>query len=107
MPPNTEIIDRRTAWGNPFKVGDNLDNLALEAELSAAELSANVITLDISLRLFRAYLCGHRNLVEAARHYLAGKNLACWCKLDAPCHGDVWIEILNPENKQYSDHEKK
>lgn len=26
---------------------------------------------------------------------LRGKNLACWCKLGAPCHADVLLEIAN------------
>lgn len=27
---------------------------------------------------------------------LRGKNLACWCALDAPCHADVLLELANP-----------
>ena len=26
---------------------------------------------------------------------LRGKNLACWCPLDAPCHADVLLKIAN------------
>lgn len=26
---------------------------------------------------------------------LRGKNLACWCKLGAPCHADVLLELAN------------
>jgi hypothetical protein len=26
---------------------------------------------------------------------LRGKNLACWCPLDAPCHADVLLELAN------------
>lgn len=26
---------------------------------------------------------------------LRGKNLACWCALDQPCHADVLLEIAN------------
>lgn len=26
---------------------------------------------------------------------LSGKNLACWCALDAPCHADVLLELAN------------
>lgn len=37
---------------------------------------------------------------EEIRAHLRGKNLACWCALDAPCHADVLIEIANaPEAK--------
>lgn len=30
---------------------------------------------------------------------LRGKNLACWCKPDAPCHADVLLEIANRPTK--------
>jgi hypothetical protein len=26
---------------------------------------------------------------------LRGKNLACWCPLDKPCHADVLLELAN------------
>lgn len=26
---------------------------------------------------------------------LRGKNLACWCPLDEPCHADVLLEVAN------------
>lgn len=27
---------------------------------------------------------------------LKGKDLACWCPLDQPCHADVLLELANP-----------
>jgi len=27
--------------------------------------------------------------------HLRGKNLACWCALDQPCHADVLLELAN------------
>ena len=47
-----------------------------------------------SLRLYRTHaetfdtLTLHRDL--------AGKDLACWCPLDQPCHADVLLELANP-----------
>jgi hypothetical protein len=35
------------------------------------------------------------NLIEAARRELAGKNLACWCRVGLSCHADVLLEIAN------------
>lgn len=29
------------------------------------------------------------------RAELAGRDLACWCPLDQPCHGDVLLELAN------------
>jgi hypothetical protein len=26
---------------------------------------------------------------------LRGKNLACWCPLDQPCHAEVLLELAN------------
>lgn len=26
---------------------------------------------------------------------LRGKNLACWCRLDQPCHADVLLQLAN------------
>jgi hypothetical protein len=37
-------------------------------------------------------------LVEQLRNPLAalrGKDLACWCPLDQPCHADVLLELAN------------
>ncbi|MEU7004882.1 DUF4326 domain-containing protein [Nonomuraea sp. NPDC046570] len=47
-----------------------------------------------ALRLFRRHLVEHPELVEQARRELAGKDLACWCRLGEACHGDVWLDVL-------------
>ena len=42
----------------------------------------------------------HRHLPERLETKLAplrGKNLACWCPLDQPCHADVLLELANPQ----------
>jgi hypothetical protein len=49
---------------------------------------------------FRAALMAAGGNVERARLVeglpsLRGKNLACWCRLDQPCHADVLLEIGN------------
>jgi hypothetical protein len=36
-----------------------------------------------------------KRLVIAAKIELRGKNLACWCPFDRPCHADVLIRIAN------------
>ena len=28
---------------------------------------------------------------------LRGRDLACWCPLDKPCHADVLLRLANPE----------
>ncbi len=34
---------------------------------------------------------------------LAGRNLACWCAPDKPCHADVLLELANPHNFKSED----
>jgi hypothetical protein len=35
------------------------------------------------------------HLRDAARTELRGKDLACWCPPDQPCHADVLLELAN------------
>lgn len=48
-----------------------------------------------------ARLAGEPDFMKAIE-FLRGKNVACWCGLDRPCHGDIWLEAANrprPMNK--------
>lgn len=80
MPPNTVKVDRSTRWGNPSRIGD-------EGIADAAHAVAT----------FRAYTEGSDASFYRAhvRSHLAGRNLACWCKLGEPCHADVLLELAN------------
>ncbi len=77
MPENTTYVGRPTPWGNPFVVDDHAP---------AA----------VCVEQFRRYVLGR---IENGTGYplaaLRGKNLACWCPLDMPCHADVLLEIAN------------
>lgn len=41
-----------------------------------------------------------RVTVEDVRRELAGRDLACWCRADRPCHADVLLAIANAEVSQ-------
>jgi hypothetical protein len=47
-----------------------------------------------SLRLYLLHAEGFD--AAALRRDLAGRDLACWCPLDRPCHADVLLELANP-----------
>lgn len=34
-------------------------------------------------------------ILAALREDLGGRDLACWCPLDAPCHADVLLELAD------------
>lgn len=101
MPENTVKVDQSTRWGNPYKVGDPLENAELivikRANLTPDQIESRIITQEVSVALFRAFLTtwSGKRLVSRAACELPEKNLACWCKPGDPCHADVWLEVLN------------
>lgn len=66
-------IDRRSVWGNPFRIGTDGDR-------------ATVIDR------YRAYLLASPQLL-ARLPELRGKLLGCWCHPE-PCHGCVLLQQL-------------
>ncbi|KIA72703.1 hypothetical protein ANMWB30_24710 [Arthrobacter sp. MWB30] len=90
MPENTVYVGRGSKWGNPYPVGDSQ-------------------WTPQGFKLWASY----RDVVEAHRddittgtlgvpkpeeiRALAGKNLACWCPLNQPCHAEVLLEIANTQ----------
>lgn len=95
MPPNTVSVTRPGKWGNPFQIGKNRchgrgENFRQEPIEDAAT----------AVRFFREmFEHSDRNYPTDAEIVAAlrGKNLACWCDLDEPCHVDVLLERANPE----------
>jgi len=84
MPLNTVYVGRPSKWANPFRVGIDGDR-------------------ETVVRKFREYamekLKEDPNWLEPLR----GKDLACWCPLDKPCHADVLIELLKKEKPLVSE----
>jgi len=74
------VVSRPGRWGNPWKVGDGLSSEDTVAHYRAALLGGR---LDVTVKEVRADL--------------GGRNLACWCPLSAPCHGDILLAIANEE----------
>lgn len=48
-----------------------------------------------ALRLYAEHLDANPHLVEQARRDLAGRDLACWCRLDQPCHVDELLRRIS------------
>lgn len=75
--PGDVYVGRPSKWGNPHRTKPRASADAVEryrADLLAGRLEVTQ---------------------EDVRHELRGKDLACWCPLDQPCHADVLIEIAN------------
>jgi hypothetical protein len=95
MPPNTVKVDRSTRWGNPFRIGETVHRGP--AFSGRDEL---VRDADDACRMFRRHLFNLRSATELVAP-LRGKNLACWCAPDVPCHADVLLELANKGNTRH------
>jgi hypothetical protein len=87
MPADTLKIDRTTRWGNPFKVGTSG---VPDAATAVARFRDLVARLDVDADPKLAHFAP-----DSVRAALQGSNLACWCPLGSPCHGDVLLELAN------------
>ena len=70
---NTVLIDRRTKWGNKFRIG--------------ADGSRDEVIARYRADLWRRIRAGELALEELAG--LASCWLACWCYPENRCHGEV------------------
>jgi hypothetical protein len=76
LPAGAVVVTRPTKWGNPHPL-----------ELGRAE----------AVRRYREDLLAGRLKVTVAdvKLELRGRDLACYCPLDEPCHADVLLAVAN------------
>ncbi|MDO9068608.1 MAG: DUF4326 domain-containing protein [Deltaproteobacteria bacterium] len=111
LPPNTVCVDRSTRWGNPFPAGN--EGVQIECLPLGLDGDDPRDRATAAVDLFRRWLTGGKvnelialflpnpgrkpPPIRIIQRELAGKNLACWCELDQPCHADVLLELANAE----------
>lgn len=107
MPEGCVYVGRPTWFGNPWRAGGFVDQLAATSD------NENLLPRDMvtwfgrraneriadaaeAVEMYRRWLidCNNRN-VPLPVSTLRGKDLACWCALDQPCHADVLLDVAN------------
>lgn len=88
MPPNTIYVGRGSKWGNPYQAGKDGDGAPAYLVRLYREYLDRLLAADSPARA---------SCLEALAE-LRGKNLACWCPLDKPCHADVLLELANGDS---------
>ena len=78
MPPNTVYVGRPTRWGNPFLMAEWGRQGAIDR--------------------YRLWLESKLDVWADFLEPLKGKDLACWCPLNKPCHADILLEFLERGN---------
>ena len=97
MPPNTVSVARPGKWGNPFKPGVTVCG-GRGFSFSARTIDNNTQAVEAFKTMLEQPLRAYPTGGEVELH-LRGKNLACWCKLDQPCHADVLLELANAKEQ--------
>jgi hypothetical protein len=105
MPPNTVYVGRGSRWGNPWEV-TRLPNGEWWCEVegrrgrlgpfptkAAASIAAVIGYRYIIARVIAGVI--EPGFTQSDWANIRGKNLACWCALDQPCHADVLLELAN------------
>lgn len=89
MPANTVSVTRPGLFGNSFRVGDK--NPATGERIKTPAEAVALFRETVRMNM----LGTDSSWLELCKEHLRGKNLACWCSLDRPCHADVWLEVVN------------
>lgn len=91
MPENCVSVTRPGPFGNPFIVGRDCDKPG-----EAVKLFRQTMDLAIQGHDFGDNEDGrHCHKIVDRLDELRGRDLACFCALDAPCHADVLLELAN------------
>jgi hypothetical protein len=90
-PDGAIVVARPSRWGNPWTADSEaimVGGIPVPAPRSSL------------VRIFRWHLVDLKGdglpfTVADVRAELRGRDLACWCPLDEPCHADVLLELAN------------
>ncbi len=104
MPVGAVYVGRPTKWGNPFVAyrdgHPNYDKHSVSPEI-AVSCFRSLVTREGSWSSLPAPKWPKGKIpsewvtVEDVQRELRGKDLACFCPLDQPCHADVLLELAN------------
>jgi hypothetical protein len=74
------VVTRPTKWGNPHP-------LSLGREEAVRRYREDLLAGRLAIT------------VEDVERELRGRDVACYCPLDEPCHADVLLELANRQRR--------
>ena len=101
-------VARPSPWGNPFRRGDTFDVTHYGAHCNTdgwllwkhgTPGERRIVTVNEPLVLVGLF-AGFMDRFPRDLTPLRGKNLACWCALDKPCHATVLLKLANPKTEE-------
>ena len=111
MPEGAVYVGRPSGWGNPYRVGEtyytDFASGPVEFPIPTAREAGRhphglIVQVCEGPAQAVAWYAGWANAMLRQDHSwlapLRGRDLACWCPLDQPCHADVLLELANPSS---------
>lgn len=93
MPEGAVYVGRPSVWQNPFGL-----------RCTAASIPCD--TIEDAVKLHRDMVAAECTAMRRVPNYiwaLRGKVLACWCRIDQPCHADLLLRIANGPPMSFPD----
>lgn len=108
-PEGAIVVARPTRFGNPFVVGSQCSLSGFDADGMSFDGVSVTMTRSMAVEAYRDLMIGRLDTYGSehpddlvyvqiwrdALDSLRGRDLACWCPLDQPCHADVLLELAN------------
>lgn len=97
LPDNTVCVNRGTKWGNPYKIVPRYGWYRIElrgnlvGSVSTSQNEAHKVSVDMYKKYIDILIRDKRVDISLLR----GKNLACFCSADLPCHADYLLKLSN------------
>lgn len=98
-PAGCVIVGRGTRWGNPYKLDGTIDLRYIRSDLhdiARSEQQKARSQREVVHAFHLNLLCGALSFtIRDVKRELRGKDLACWCGAESPCHAEVLLSIAN------------
>ncbi|CAQ03299.1 DUF4326 domain-containing protein [Clavibacter sepedonicus] len=91
LPEGAVSVARPSQWGNGFRIGDTVRVGLIEA--TDDDSMVPVPDAATAVEFYRRWVSRRLHVQLQVRERLVGRDLACWCRADQPCHADVLLEI--------------
>ncbi|MEV7975374.1 DUF4326 domain-containing protein [Streptomyces sp. NPDC086519] len=98
LPDNAVIVSRPSRFGNPFTIKDAIDAEMGDPHSACAQNYAEWLRVGAEGGWYEETYRVGKQVFDRRRilddlHLLRGKDLACTCPLDKPCHADVLLRL--------------
>jgi hypothetical protein len=95
MPADVVYVGRPSLYGNPFQSTDRRPERPSDRLRRVEHYRLWLVEPETRRPWFGREANDRRARLLGMLGRLRGRDLACWCSLDEPCHADVLLDLAN------------